>query len=307
MKKFFAAVCMIALCLVSCNKTNVQTEDLGEYVQVSLGFSMEAPIITTTPMTKAGEARNWYQIQVYSAVEGKTNYGYYGYVFFDNVDNMLINLKRGYQYKFEVDMIAEGSEKINSFSLVNGGWANVSNSFYISSDEHVRYMGEGYLYMYNPSGQYNRPDVDRFFGVTEGYLPKNGDKVTVDMKRVSFGVKFVAKEFNDGKLEIQVDQAPTKIMNSTDGNELETVISFDRTYSAFLDDEYSENIAVNVILIKEDGLKVPLVAQDVTFVRNCKTTIEFNGREPSQNKGFIINAEEEWKTGETIFLEDTQY
>ena len=307
MKKFFAAVCMIALCLVSCNKTNVQTEDLGEYVQVSLGFSMEAPIITTTPMTKAGEARNWYQIQVYSAVEGKTNYGYYGYGFFDNVDNMLINLKRGYQYKFEVDMIVDGSEKINRFSLVNSGWAGISNSFYLSSDEHIRYLGEGYLYMRRPADTFNRPDVDRFYGITDGYVPKTSGKVTVDMKRVSFGVKFIAKEFTEGKLEIQIDQAPTMTLDSAKGNEIETVISFDRTYSAFLDNDYSENIAVNVILLKEDGIRVPLVAQEVPFVRNCKTTIEFNGREPSQNKGFIINAEEEWKTGETIFLEDTQY
>ena len=39
--------------------------------------------------------------------------------------------------------------------------------------------------------------------------------------------------------------------------------------------EYSENIAVNIIWVKEEGVRTPVVSQDITFVRNHLTTIEF--------------------------------
>ena len=303
MKKIIAAVFMVALCVISCNKANVETESSDDYVQISLGLIGEVPTITTSPMTRAGEAKDWYQIQVYSAPKGTTDYKYYGYGFFDNVDNMLINLKKGYQYMFEVDMIVDGSEKINHFSLVNSGWADITNSFYLSFDEHIRYLGNGYLYMSRPYDTFNRPDVDRFYGIAEGYVPRSNGKVSVDMKRVAFGVKFVANDFEVGELEIQIDQAPGMKMISGEGNTAESVISFYNTAAAYADKDYTENIAVNIILAKEDGVRIPLVSQEVPFMRNRITTIEFNAQEPSQNNTFKITANEEWETGDTIYLE----
>lgn len=302
MKKIIAIVFMVALCAISCNKVNVEKEASDEYVQVSLGIGGEAPTITTSPMAKADEAVDWYQIQVYSAPIGETRYNYYGYGFFDNIDNMLINLKRGFQYKFVVDMIIDGSAKVYKFCLDDSGWAGISNSFFLSSDEHIRFLGEGYLY--TKKDIYNRPDVDRFYGITEGYVPQSGGKVTVDMKRVSFGVKVVAKEFTAGQLEVQIDQAPTIYMDSAKSNEATSVISFNRTEKAYYNTSYSEDIAVNIILVPEDGVRIPLIAQDVPFIRNRMTTIEFYAQEPSQNKTFIIKADEEWEIGDTIVLDN---
>lgn len=302
MKKISTAISIIVALFstISCSEKPVIPESTDSFVQVKLGFTGEAPNITTTPMTKADNAKDWYQIQVYSAPVGSTRYSYYGYGFFDNTDNMIINLKEGYQYKFVADMIVDASKKIYKFSLYNSGWAAIGNSFYFSADEHIRYLGEGYLYMRVPSDTYNRPDVDRFYGITEGYVPEEGGSVSIDMKRVSFGAKFVAKEFTSGSLEMQIDQSPTKTLKCSDGTELETIVSFNNTARAYSNDDYSENIAVNIIWVKEDGVRTPVVSQDITFVRNHLTTVEFKVTESTQSNSFNITADEEWENGETI-------
>lgn len=302
MKKILNAISIIValFATISCSEEPVAPESTDSFVQVKLGFTGEAPNITTTPMTKALDAKDWYQIQVYFAPVGSTNYSYYGYGFFDNIDNMIINLKEGYQYKFVADMIINASKKIYKFSLSNSGWASIGNSFYFSADEHIRYLGVGYLYMAIPYDQYNRPDVDRFYGITEGYIPDEGGSVSINMKRVSFGAKFVAKEFTSGSLEIQIDQSPTKTLQYSDDSELDMIVSFQNTARAYANDEYSENIAVNIIWVKEDGVRTPIVSQDVTFVRNHLTTIEFKIKESAQSNSFNISADEEWENGETI-------
>lgn len=291
-----------SMCMQSCDKESTAPSSNNDngYITVSLGFTGEDPIITTTPMSRANEAKDWYQIQVYSCPIGKSYYTYYGYGFFDNTENMIINLKEGYQYKFVADMIVDASEKINKFSLSNSGWASIGNSFYFSTDEHIRYLGEGYIYMSKPYDQYNRPDVDRFYGITEGYVPEEGGSVSIDMKRVSFGAKFVAKEFTSGSLEIQIDQSPTKTLKCADGNVAECIVSFNNTASAYKNDNYSENIAVNIIWVKDDGVRSPIVSENITFVRNHLTTIEFEVKEEAESNSFNITANEEWETGDTI-------
>lgn len=302
MKKISTAITIIValFATISCSEKPVIHESTDSFVQVKLGFTGEAPNITTTPMTKADDAKDWYQIQVYSAPVGSINYSYYGYGFFDSTDNMIINLKEGYQYKFVADMIVDASKKIYSFSLVNSGWADIGNSFYFSADEHIRYLGQGYLYMRIPSDTYNRPDIDRFYGITEGYVPEEGGSVSIDMKRVAFGAKFMAKEFTSGSLEIQVDQSPTKTLKCSNGSELEMIVSFKNTAIAYANDEYSERIAVNIIWVKEDGVRTPVVSQNITFVRNHLTTVEFKVTESTQSNSFNITADEEWENGETI-------
>lgn len=290
------------MCMQSCDKESTAPSSNNDngYITVSLGFTGEAPNVTTTPMSRANDATDWYQIQVYSCPIGESYYTYYGYGFFDNTENMTINLKEGYQYKFVADMIVDASEKIYKFSLYNSGWASIGNSFYFSTDEHIRYLGEGYVYMSHPYDQYNRPDVDRFYGITEGYIPSENGSVSIDMKRVAFGAKFVAKDFTSGSLEIQIDQSPTKTLKCADGNVAEWIVSFYNTDSAYRNDNYSENIAVNIIWVKEDGVRSPIVSENITFVRNHLTTIEFEVKEAAQSNSFSINANEEWEIGDTI-------
>lgn len=268
---------------------------------VSIGFSGEILNITDSPLSRTDDAKDWYAFQVYSAPEdGSKGYSYYAYGFFDNKEDMIINLKEGYKYKFDVCMVVDGSEKVYKFSLVNAGWATIGNSFMISSEEHVRYMYEGYLYLKKGNETYDRPNVDRFFGRTTDYVPTEGGSVDIDMKRVSFGAKFVAKDFTEGSLEISVEGAPMIKLEASEGNEVEDIISFNNLESAFTNNDYSENIPVNITWVKTDNVRVPIASESVAFKRNRLTTIEFVVKENTSSSTFSLNADETMATGETI-------
>lgn len=314
MKKLLLGICacMVVMGVSSCKSTpdeglepDSPTEE--KFIQVSLGFSGEIKNITERPLAVKEETKDWYAIQVYSKPKGSTDeYQHYAYGFFDNQENMLINLKEKYEYKFDVNMAVNGDEKVHTFSLVNAGWTGIGNSFFISSTEWVRYMYEGYLYLNQPYNTYNRPNVDRFFGRTDNYLPEEGGVVDINMKRVAFGVKFTAQNFNEGSLEINVEGAPTIYLNAEDGNEVQEIISFNNLENAYSStEEYVENIPVNIIWVKTDNSRIPIASQTIAFKRNKLTTIEFEVKESNTTtrNSFKITHNETMETGETIEIQ----
>jgi len=290
---------MSVIVFSACNNGELQTQD--EFVDVRFNFSGELNI-TESPLSKSGEIKDWYAFQVYSRAEGsKDSYQFYAYGFFDNTDDMVISLKSGYEYRFDVSMAVDGAKKVYRFCLFNAGWAEINNSFVISSTEFVRYMDEGYLYMNYPTWDtYDRPSVDRYFGIASGFVPVEGSSVNIEMKRSAFGVKFVAKDFTEGSLEISVEGAGIIKLNAEDGSEVEEIISFDFIGPYVDPDKYSEDIPVNIVWIKPDGVKTPIVGETINFKRNVLTTIEFEVKDVNSTSGVNITADEEFVIGDTI-------
>lgn len=302
----FQLVVILAMSVTGCSSVEEpllsgDPADAKTY-QVKIGFSGEITNIIESPLTKVGEAKDWYAFQVYSAPEDDPygSYQAYAYGFFDNKSDMVINLKEGYKYKFDVSMVVDGSEKVEYFSLENAGWTSIGNSFFITSQERVRYMYEGYLYLQDPFETFDRPNVDRFFGSTKGYVPTQGGSVNIDMKRVSFGVKFVAKNFMEGSLELSVEGAPILSLDASSGTEIQDIISFNYLSSAFSEDNYTEEIPVNIVWVKPDNVRVPIASESIAFKRNKLTTIEFTVDENTTSNSFELKADEEMETGDTF-------
>ncbi len=301
--KWFKAQLMsaAALIVVSCSSSEepipMENPQEANLVQVSIGFKGEITSITESPLSRASEAKDWYAFQVYEADE-RGYYKEYAYGFFDNKSDMTINLKEGYKYKFEVSMVVDGSEKVYKFCLAEAGWTGIGNSFFISSEESVRYRYEGYLYPYE---QFDRPNVDRFFGITEGYVAAEGSSVSIDMKRVAFGAKFIPKGFTEGILEISVEGAPTIYLDASEGSEAQDIISFKNLLSAYeATGEYYESIPVNIVWAKPDGKRVPIASESVNFKRNKLTTVEFEVKENTTSNSFDLTSDEIMETGETV-------
>lgn len=307
MKRFVIAVATLLLLLmfVGCsNEAIANAED--DIVEVSIGFSGEFDSVTQVPLQgrasgsrslEEGEgetsAKNWYAVQVYDE-----NGSPYAYGFFDNLEDMKLLLVKDFVYSFTVDMIPNAEGKVYKFSLCQSGWAAISNSFYYSKTESVRYLGEGYLYMNYPVYEtFNRPAIDRFYGTLTGYTASANGVVNINLKRSSFKVKFVAKDFTEGSLEFSIDNAPVFTLSVSDGSEFEQFYSFNNLSSL------SEEIGVTVIWINGDGKRIPLVAQNVTFNRNTLTTLEFTVKATETANNFTINAEEELVEGSTINLD----
>lgn len=299
-----------SLSLNSCGNSDEKMEfpTIGkateQYIQVPIGFSGEITSITESPLVRASNgAKDYYAFQVYSKPDDESNSNYERYAcgLFYNKENMIINLKTGYKYKFVVSMVVDGSRKVRQYYLDIAGWTSIMNSFFISSEEYVYYIYEGRLQLNSPYASFDRPNVDRFFGMMEGYVPAKDGTVQINMKRVSFGVKFVAKNFDSGSLEISVEGAPIIKLNSSTGNEVQDIISFNRLSSAYSSTgEYSESIPVNIVWVKSDNVRVPIASQSIEFKRNKLTTIEFEVKENTTGNSITLEANETMENGDIL-------
>lgn len=312
-----AAFALLAMTSCSSSSDELDTDEKpteAKTYQVKIGFSGEITNITETPLTKASDAKDWYVFQVYSSPENEDNYTYYAYGLFDSKDNMVINLKGGYKYRFDAQMIVDASEKVKHISTEQAIHNTIDNNFAITSNEYVSTLNSlGYfasLWLISPDKTFYRPNVDRFYGSTTDYVPKVDGTVNINMKRVAFGVKFVAKDFKEGSLQISMENVPTINWAVADGNEYQEMVSFQYLaakpgYSgkyAYENDSYTESIPTSIVWIKADGTNVPIASKTIDFKRNKLTTIEFTVGESSTSSSIDLNANETMETGETITI-----
>jgi len=319
-----AASAVVLLALSGCGSSGDDIEaDVkpaeAESYQVRIGFSGEITSITESPLSRADGAKDWYVFQVYSSPENEDNYTYYAYGLFDSKDDMVISLKGGYKYRFDVDMIVGASEKVRGYSLPDNVYYSntIPNNFIISASDGISYMHLGRIKWESFEGfgafDYSRPNVDRFFGKAVDYIPKENGTISINMKRVAFGAKFVAKDFKEGTLWISIDGASTLTLEATDGNEIQDIFSFyylaaspgsSRKY-AYENDDYTETIPVSIDWIKADGTRELVANKDIDFKRNMLTTVEFTVAESSTSSSIDLTANEEMGTGETITIENS--
>lgn len=263
----------------------------AEYYTVSLGFSGEIEV-GYEPLRSA-ENNDLYGINVFTApadAEGNISWTNYAYGLFDDPTNIKIDLLAGYQYKFEATMVKDGKEKIkhsdsgygdpfcNYTYTGNGSLSRVtpiSTSFNYSATHMGLNSGYTNLVGY---GSYGRPIVERYYGVLEGYIPSLNGRATIDMGRISYGIKFIAQgqSANAGTLEIQIEQSPLVTMNLAESNEYFDIYTFSSVRNAWLKSDYSEEISVNIIYIREDETAVPLGGHKITAVRNTTTVVTVN-------------------------------
>ena len=318
----------MVLAFAACSNNGEGTEALPddgaqepkEYV-VSLGMAGEILEIEESPLSKAEGSNDLYGVQVYSKT-ATTEYTPYAYGLFDNTADMTIRLLAGYEYKFVATMVVDGKEKIfnsgNSYaapfsisqSLSGGDYTNAPlENMFVYSTSTLGWIDFGYMYV-DLGERYEHPLAERFYGETEGYVPTEGGSVSVSMKRVCFGVKFVADGLIDGRLLINMVEAPVMIITTSDVNGIEEMVCFRNEYHGGLlwtGDDYSETIPVSVTWERADGAIVPLITnKDITFKRNVLTTITIKVDEAYIEGGVELDKEEgEMEKGEDIVLEGT--
>lgn len=278
---------------------NTPTEE--EYVTVSLGVDFVDLEVGYEPLTRAQENNDVYGIQVYSAVPTteSPNWLPFAYGVFDNTDNLSINLLKGYEYKFIATMLKDGKEKLHCFSTGYTYPFYISNSvdpFMLISDVftyglgELRNLGNGNSYLRGLNGyeSYYHPNVERYYGELEGYTPGDkGGKAKIQLKRTSFGAKYIAKGKNagSGTLEILMEYAPQINLNLAESNQVSDIYTFNNVRAAWLDNNYSETIPVTLRLTREDGTVVPLGTHNLTYKRNATTVVNVNMDDCSEASG----------------------
>lgn len=200
MKKIFNLIVWISslsILLLSC--TNDETEndkkpsdDDNNMVTVSLGAAGDILEVEETPLAKAKEAADVYGVQIYSSPKDEDNYKPYGYGLFSDKTKMQVELFKDRKYKFEMTLFPDNGPR-EGINLIRGSIPELTvtdNVVYTEKDS-LEVNKSYYLY---------GGDYDRYYGKLINFLPKENDKVNIDLKRVVAGVTFQVKGLTDKSL-----------------------------------------------------------------------------------------------------------
>ena len=286
-----------------------------EYVTVSLGLDVELDY-EYEPLTRAEENNDLYGIQVYSTPVPATEnaeWTKYAYGLFDNVDNLTVKLIRGYEYKFVASMVKDGKNKVqcgsqgyyspffHEVSITTSVPTPLSTSFIYSQ------LGLGSLGL-NTNVSSDNLTVELFYGELESYMPGDNDsKATIELKRHSFGAKFIANGdyAENGTLEILMANAPQLNLNLAESNEVFEIYTFRNLRAAWLDENYTETKSVTLRIAYSDGTTAPLGTHDITFKRNKTTVVNVDLSVGGEDGvGIVVTEEGEMPEGDEITIKD---
>lgn len=319
MKKVLLTLAVILPMLAGCGKEEVgnnpvESVDTPKEYTISLGFSGEITDITESPLNRADGSANTdlYGIQVYSTSTDSENYKPYAYGLFDNKESMVIKLVEGNKYKFVVTMVVDGKEKVKTtmsgyllpfFDLSSMA---LKNNFTLSNNsDYGLQLKRGTTSLQMSPDAFGRPNTERYYGETEDYVPSSDGQVSIDMKRVSFGAKFIAEGLSEGKLTIQMNESPGMEIVYPE-TEVQDIFTFSNpTYegTAWIEDDYSEDVPVIITWQKNDGASVPVASRNITFKRNKLTTVNVKVTNSSVDNGIDITTDnEEMQAGDTIVI-----
>lgn len=319
MKRFFLLLAVVGMLFTACSEvgTNEQpTPTEPEYVTVSLGFNVELDC-DYEPLTRAEENNDLYGIQVYSTPVPATEnaeWTKYAYGLFDTPDNLTIKLIRGYEYKFETIMVKDGKDKIDYddyYDTYGGPFGHeTSPNSYIMTELSTSFI-------YDQLGMYlerllfiDYLTAELYYGELEGYIPSDNDsKATIELKRTSFGAKFIAKGdyAENGTLEIFMNKTsqPQFTLNLAEGNEISEIFSFKEVRAAWLDENYTETVPVLLRIAYSDGTTAPLGTHDIAFKRNTTTVVNVDLSVGSENGvGFVVTEGGEMPEDSEITIKD---
>ena len=283
--------------------------------------------VTYEPLTRAQENNDVYGIQVYSTPAPATEcpeWKPFAYGAFYSTDNISINLLKGYEYKFVATMVKDGKEKLYHFEqwendvyLGEEYWAPISSvvldNFKYGLDDHEWELERGLsclnLFINGQMQSADRPNLERYYGELEGYTPGDkGGKAKIQLKRTSFGAKYIAKGKNagSGTLEILMDGAMQINLNLAESNKVSDIYAFYYVREAWLDNNYSETFPVVLRLVREDGTTVPLGTHNLTFKRNATTVVNVNMDDASEASGVGVEILEsgEMPEGDEVTIEN---
>ena len=281
---------------------------------VSLGFTGEISI-SESPLSRASE-NNLYGIQVYSCpnVDGSTTYTKYAYGLFDDISKMTIKLLEGYKYKFVATMVVDGKNKISHITdnvyldpfevvIYNGGgytrkYIDITNNFKITNYEYFDGLGNGTT----GSQTGHASGFERYYGECE-YIINESKSVSIDMKRVYFGAKFITDGLTEGNLRIQMNRTK-EILITHPETSYENIFTFDKLSLAYSTNNYSEEIRTEIYWTKNDGVVVPLGTHNITFKRNILTTITIKVADITTENGIGITLENKEMDTENITIEN---
>lgn len=300
--KVLSAVVLVPLAVAGCTKSSMSPDsgkEAKEYT-VTLACGGEIKDVSISDLTKAEESNDLYGVQVYSRpTQSENEYKPYAYGLFDSMEGREIKLLEGYEYKFVVTMVKDGKAVIRA--ITEGYWhpfnidiakpLSISESFSYDNNRELQQLAIGQSYLKQPDDIFSRPNITRYYGEVVGYIPSEGGKVTISMKRTVFGLKVKAENLTEGSLAIAMTGAPSMTITSPNA-EIQDIFTFYKMREAWATDNYKESIEVAFTWTKADGVVVPIATKTFDFYRNKLTTITVAISDKSEDNGVGVEIED---------------
>lgn len=276
------------LAFMSCSNEEVETQSTTPNY-----YTVKVNLISDTGETRATRSvtNNLYGLQVYSKSAGDANYQAYAYGLFNDPSLISVKLEEGKIYQFvcrKMELLEGMLMSTNPFmhrakSTGNLESTELNNEMTYNTDEMI-WLGNGVAELYIPNDPTNYggyyPQVVSFYGYLSDYSPSANSTLSIDMKKVSFGMKFVAADLAEGEIRIQCNASPYQITLTPDNKEFQCVDTFKGSYSSipnttWMADDYSEDILISSIkwVNPSNQETVLLSNREFTFKRNMLSTI----------------------------------
>lgn len=314
MKRLWTVFALVMVMFASCDNEieNAEEPMQGEEVTVKIGFDGEILDISEGPLETKVSGNDLYGVQVYCKPSNGSDYVSYAYGLFDDPSEMEIKLLAGYKYRFEATMIEDGVNVIGRHYNSGFGIVEFSSPFNETLENKFKYSNkEGFspysswTYLQTKEDYYHRPNIMRYYGELNNYTPLTSESsVNIDMYKVVFGAKFNFMNLTEGKVDVNISEAPGMSVNYPQTS-VEDIFTFDGIGFTFEspEGEYipegmplnEEIITVSITWTKTDGVIVPVYNGPIKFNRNKQTIVTVNLDQESESLGTKVE----------IDLEDT--
>lgn len=290
---------ILSLLAVSCNKeepSKNQVTGEPEVFEVKLGL-VGAITSEMGPLTKDGEIDQLIGINVWSCPENGNKYSCYAYGLFD-INDISVKLLTGYKYKFNARAVLEDREKVRSkysetfrgpFMIHNGVLGGSWSTDGSTLDNTMLYSAERY---FTDECDYDAfAPVDLYYGETGEYSPVEGGQVTIDMERVSFGLRIAVQNFSNGVVTVKIPEfaEEKEIAIEYPSSQYYSIRAMNRYGLSYTYSDYTENITVSAQLTDENDVTTSLGSATVTIKKNKLIKININATPPSETNGVTFN------------------
>ena len=288
---------LLVLCLSGCMMEELDKEspvqEAKEYL-VPIKMAGEILEIEEGPLTKAGENNDLYGFQINSKKAGETSYSPYAYGLFDDISDVKVKLISGAEYEFVCTMVMDWKSKIWGINHAGQGTPfkmnlnNYNEFIYDTKDSYENDFKRG-LTEVGMELYYVIPNTDRYYGTIDKIDPLSASSLSINMKRVVFGLKCIADGLTEGELKIRVmkytsDDSPYLSIKTRGDQSVEEIYTFD---SFYLDDngDLSRAYTLEVTHIHVDNTQEIIVNEYMTFKRNKKTIVTIKIKKSNGDTG----------------------
>lgn len=187
----------------------------------------------------------------------------------------------------------------------------LTNQFTLGTSSHLTGLGQGwghkeekayssYNYIHcSGSDLTHYFPADRYYGETTNYTPKEGGIVAINMKRCTFGAKFVVTGVTDGAFSFSVQSNNDKVTSrgniKSDTTYTEQIYTYDNVYDCWqktiMNGDFSQDFTITMTWVRGNGITQTLDPLTVTFKRNVLTTVNIRLNGGDVNNSFNLDVE----------------